>query len=137
MKVAHKNSSLKTTAADWLNEAKDLERQGEPEKAAAIFEKLITRDPLNEYAYDRLMIIYRKSKNYKKEKAVIAAGIRAFEQFYKNTSKIAATKEIVSLSKALMKATGLADKKGNLLYDKEPLARWKKRKQVVDKKLKA
>lgn len=35
-----------------------------------------------------------------------------------------------------MKLTGLADKKGKLLFQKEPLARWNKRKTVVEKRLK-
>ena len=90
---------------------------------------------MNEYAYDRLMIIYRKNKEYKKEKAVIIKAIKAFEQFYKSTSKAPRSKKIILLSKAFMKSTGLADKKGKLLYQKEPLARWNKRKVVVEKKL--
>ena len=82
------------------------------------------------------MIIYRKNKEYKKENAVIVRAIKAFVQFYKNASKVSRSKKIVSLSKAFMKSTGLADNRGKLLYQKEPLARWSKRKQVVEKRLK-
>ena len=134
MKVAYKNSNPKKGLGSQLAKAKDQENQGESEKAVA-FEKLVKENPLNEYAYDRLMIIHRKNKDYKKERAVIIAGIKAFQQFYKNVSKQPATKKITALSNALMKATGLADKKGRPLYEKEPLGRWNKRKQVVEKKL--
>lgn len=136
MKVAHKKSNPKEEPGSLLAKAKDLESQGESEKAVAVFEKLIKESPVKEYAYDRLMIIHRKNKEYKKERAVIIAGIKAFQQFYKNASKQPSTKKITALSNALMKATGLADKKGRPLYEKEPLGRWNKRKQVVEKKLK-
>lgn len=136
MKVVHKNPVAKDEAGNWITRAKELEEQGELEKAAAAFEKEIKQNPLNEYAYDRLMIIYRKTKEYKKEKAVIVAGLKAFQQLYKGTTKLPASKKIISLSNALLKATGLADKKGKPLYEKEPLERWNKRMQVVVKKLK-
>ena len=59
------------------------------------------------------MIIYRKSKEFKKEKAVIDAGINAFGDFYKSSSRLPAKKRIVSLSQSLLKSTGLAVKKVN------------------------
>lgn len=136
MKVVHKNPGVKDEAGNWLARAKELEAQGDLEKAAAAFEKAIKQNPLNEYAYDRLIIIYRKNKEYKKEKTVIVAGLKAFQQLYKGTTKLPASKKIISLSNALLKATGLADKKGKPLYEKEPLERWNKRMQVVLKKLK-
>lgn len=135
MKVVHKNPDAKEEPGNWLDKAKSFEDSGESEKAAVAYEKTIKENPLNEYAYDRLMIIYRKNKEYKKEKAVIARAIKAFEQFYKNASKVSRSKKIVSLSKAFMKSTGLADNKGKLLYQKEPLARWNKRKSVVEKRV--
>lgn len=135
MKVVHKNPDAKVEPGNLLDKAKYFEQQNEPEKAAAAYEKLIKENPLNEYAYDRLMIIYRKNKEYKKEKAIISKAIKTFEQFYKSASKISSSKKILSLSKAFMKSTGLADNKGKLLFQKEPLARWNKRKTVVEKKL--
>jgi tetratricopeptide (TPR) repeat protein len=136
MRVAHKNVNTKDSPGSWLDKAKEFEQQNELEKAAAAYEKVIGEHPLNEYAYDRLMIIYRKNKEYKKEKVVINKAIKAFEQFYKKASKPSSSKKIVSLSKVFMKSTGLADKKGKLLYQKEPLAKWNKRKTVVEKRLK-
>lgn len=137
MKVVHKNLNEKDTSGNWLEKARQLEQQNEADKAASAYEKVIKENPLNEYAYDRLMIIYRKNKDYKKEKLVIGRAIKTFEQFYKSASRISSSKKIVSLSKAFMRSTGLADRKGKLLYQKEPLARWNKRKATVEKKLKA
>ena len=134
MKVIYKDAE---EPGNWLAGAKELERSGELDKAAIVFEKVIKKSPLNQYAYDRLMIIYRKKKEYKKEKSIIVAGIGAFEQFYKKNSKLTITPKIAALSKAILKASGLADKTGELLNNREPLRRWHKRKQVIEKKLRS
>jgi tetratricopeptide (TPR) repeat protein len=114
---------------------KTHEEEGELSEAAEAYEKRIKLRPIDEKAYDRLMIVYRKLKEYKKELAIINAGITAFETTYNKTHK-APGKKVASLSQALLKATGLVDKKGESLYQPGPLARWKKRKLVVSKRLK-
>ena len=134
MKVIYKDTD---EPGYLLTSAKELERSGELEKAAIAFKKVIKKTPLNQYAYDRLMIIYRKNKEYKKEEAIIVAGIGAFEQFYKKNSKLTITPKIAALSRAILKASGLADRTGELLNNREPLRRWHKRKQVIEKKLKS
>ncbi len=98
------------------------------------YEEAIKKNALAEKAYDRLMIIYRKEKNYKKELRIITAGIKAFESFYR--SKKSRSKKIADISQKLNRSFGFTDKKGNSLYDPEPIARWKKRKEVVEKKIK-
>ena len=115
-------------------------KEGEKEEKENIsitikeFEEAIKKNTLAEKAYDRLMILYRKEKNYKKELRIITAGIKAFESFYK--SKKSRSKKIADISQKLNRSFGFTDKKGNSLYDPEPIARWKKRKEVVEKKIK-
>jgi len=135
MKDTHKGGNLNETTGELLEKAKDLETAGKLNEAGDIYQKLIKKNPTKEYAYDRLMIIYRKNAEFKKEKEVIDAGIKAFEQFYKTASRVPAKKKVTSLSQQLLKATGLADKKGNLIFEREPLGRWKKRRKTVEKKL--
>jgi tetratricopeptide (TPR) repeat protein len=131
MKVVHINKTLPVTSHGWLAEAMDREKAGHPDAAAMAYEQLVKLTPLNEKAYHRLMILYRKLKEPKKELKTIKAGIGAFENLYKRSTNY--DKKVIQLSKALQKATGLADKKGNNMYDPEPVARWKKRKKVVEK----
>lgn len=133
MKVVHSNVKTAHTTAEWLQKAREQEVEGELEEAATAYEKVIKSDNLNELAYNRLMIIYRKTKQPEKELAVIKRGIKAFEEFYTSARKN--NKKVSSLSLSLMKLTGLADKKGKSLYDPEPIARWKKRKAMVESKL--
>ena len=115
-------------------------KEGEKEEKENIsiaikeYEEAIKKNTLAEKAYDRLMILYRKEKNYKKEFRIITAGIKAFESFYK--SKKSRSKKIAEISQKLNRSFGFTDKKGNSLYDPEPIARWKKRKEVVEKKIK-
>ena len=119
-----------------LKKIKEDEAEEKEDFATAIkgYEEAIKKNALSEKAYDRLMIIYRKEKNYKKELRIISAGIKAFESFYK--SKKSRSKKIADISQKLNRSFGFTDKKGNTLYDPEPIARWKKRKAVVEKKIK-
>jgi hypothetical protein len=103
--------------------------------AIGLYTVAIKKDRLNTYAYDRLMKILRQLKDYKKELAVINKGIKAYEQFYKSKMKKRSGK-VTEISQKLNRSFGLTDKKGNNLYDPEPIARWKKRKINVEKKLK-
>lgn len=125
-----------TSVKDLIETAREAEASQELERAAELYERVIEEDLINEYAYDRLMVLYRRFKQYKDELRIIKAGIKAYENLYKTKSKHTRSRKIAEISNALLKSTGLADKKGNHLYDPEPIGKWKKRKEVVEKKLK-
>jgi tetratricopeptide (TPR) repeat protein len=136
MKVVHKNAGGDDDGEDMLARAKRLEKQDDMDAAIALYKKIIQKNPVHEYAYNRLMIIHRKTRDYKKEKAVIDEAIKAFQQFYSVSLKLSATPKIKALSKAISKATGLADKNtGKLIYEREPIYRWNKRRELVIKKI--
>jgi hypothetical protein len=135
MKVVHKKANTEDNAAG-REKGRMPEQEGNPDKGAAAFEKLVKDDPLNEAAYNRLMIIYRKNKDYKKELATIMKGMAAFEKSFKSSSKLPKTRKIATLSKSLSKSLGLTDKRGNMIHTREPLNRWSKRKLVVERMLK-
>ncbi len=80
------------------------------------------------------MMIYRKQKKLESELQVISTGINAFSNFYMPSAK-GKQKSIISLSKKLSMLIGLTDKKGKSLVDTEPIGKWKKRKEIVLKKL--
>jgi hypothetical protein len=117
-----------------IEEADEAEEKQDISLAKEDYEEVIKKDPLAEKAYDRLMILYRKEKDYKNELKLINAGIKAFESFYK--SKKSGSKKIAEISKKLNRSFGFTDKKGNAVYDPEPIARWKKRKLTVEKRIK-
>ena len=97
-----------------------------------------TTDPL---PYDRLMIYYRKQKEYKKELQLINRALKVFgDQIKRHGSQLfSAAKSrttVKKLSEKFSKLSGLMDKKGNPNFLPEPLARWTKRKHTVEQKIK-
>ena len=115
---------------DHLGMAKYLEKKSRLDEAAKVYEKLIITHPTTEFSYNRLMIIYRKQKDYKQELRVINTGLKAFTDYY-TPSLVGKNKNVVKLSKQLSIMVGLSDKKGKNLYDAEPVNKWKKRKEIV------
>jgi len=106
-----------------------------PVETANEYEKIIRNDRYNEKAYERLMIIYRKNKEYAKELKLIDAAISAFRELYSKTVRRKPDNKTIRLSKALLKLTGLSDKKGNPFYHREPINKWIKRKSVLLSKM--
>jgi hypothetical protein len=127
-----------SSAAEAITKGREAEAEENPEEAAKFYEFAIKEKSLDEFPFDRLMIIYRKLKKYKDELRVIERGIKLFDEHYNKPSrkKSARHDQISTLSNAFLKTAGLKDKKGNLLYIPEPIARWQKRKAVVEKKIK-
>ena len=117
-----------------IEEAAAAEEEQNLSLAKEDYEEAIKHNPLAEKAYDRLMILLRKEKDYRGELKLINAGIKAFETFYK--SRKSRSKKIAEVSEKLNKAFGFTDKKGNAVYDPEPIARWKKRRVTVLKRIK-
>ena len=112
------------------------EAKGNLKQAAKYYEAAIKDERADELPFNRLMIIYRKQKLYKDELRVIKKGIKKYEDFYKReSSKSAKGKKLSDLSEAFMKSSGLKDKKGRTLYNPEPIGKWLKRKEVVERKL--
>jgi tetratricopeptide (TPR) repeat protein len=130
VKNIKKNEPLKLIP--WLDEAGEMERR-DKEEAIGEYEKIAAVYPLNEKVYDRLMILYRQLKMPKKELLWINKAIRTFEEKFK-AQALKHSPKIVSISKSLIRSTGLADKKGKSYYLPEPIARWTRRKELLEKK---
>lgn len=116
-----------------VKQAEELEKQGRLEEAAGLYEAAIRSKPHDELPYQRLMIIYRKLKQSKDELRVIKAGLSVFESIYHKKSR---NKKLTALSNALMKSAGLSNSKGQPVYYPEPINKWRKRLELLQKKLK-
>lgn len=127
---------------ETLKSAIEAEAEGDMQDAVEVYEKKIASGTLNPDPYNRLMIIYRKEKDYAAEMRVIKKGIAALtakqqEQQKEALSKTKNRRKLHSLSMQLAKKLGAIDKKGHSNYLPEPLEKWMKRKEVVQKKLRA
>jgi tetratricopeptide (TPR) repeat protein len=125
------------TYEELIDEAKEAELDKDLDKAAKIYERAIRQEPLEQFPYDRLMIVYRKQKQYEDELKVIEKGIKIFGDLYKKRTQktLSKRKNAQRLSNQLIKSLGLKDKYGEAIYQPEPIASWLKRKHVVEKKM--
>lgn len=136
MKVVHKQAEL-LSINQLIGKARELETVNELEEAGAIYQRIIKQDPLNEVPYNRLMIIYRKQKDYKSELAIIKTGIKTFNDHYKSrkSKSGSANAKISRISKTILKSTGLLTEDGKPSYQEGPISKWEARKKIVEKKL--
>lgn len=56
-----------------MDNARQQEQAGKPDEAAVLYQKVVDLDPENKDAVRRLLMMYRRLKDYRKELAVIGA----------------------------------------------------------------
>lgn len=129
-----------TRGAEHIGQGAAAEADGNTKRAVELYESSIKKGIADPFPFDRLLIIYRKQRKYKDELRVILRGIEVFNEQLEKQQKqlLKRTKNanvMKRLSKAFGKSSGLADKKGNLKYLPGPLAKWLRRKKVVEEKI--
>ena len=117
--------------------AMQAEREEDVNKAIRFYEQNIREDHADKFAFERLMVIYRKDKEYKNELRVIKRGIEVFQKKFKERVKHSlarrvSDKKLEQLSNAIIKISG---QKKEELHFPDPVDKWLKRKEVVEKKL--
>jgi tetratricopeptide (TPR) repeat protein len=120
-----------------LDLAKEAELASDVEKATKYYEKATRLEPLEPFSYNRLMIIYRKEKNYTAELNTINRGIEKFLQDKKNREEEFNTKhkQAARLSKSLIKVLQSPGSTDLDIGFPEPVNTWQKRKLIVEQKL--
>jgi tetratricopeptide (TPR) repeat protein len=126
-----KKGEVKKELGIWLPETRELEKT-DREGAVREYQKIAKAYPLTEHVYDRIMILYRLLKKPAEELRWIEKAIQIFEKhFAKPRSKSRLNAKINSLSKSILRSTGLVDKKGRALHQPQPIGRWQKRKELL------
>jgi hypothetical protein len=124
-----------------LISGKQAESSGQPALAIKLYEKEIARGYNDLLPYERLLVLYRKQKNYREELHVLNRGIDRLQQqltehqkelFFKKPQR----NKLLRQSKALAQKLGLLNKKGNHILLPQPLEKWLNRKKIVQKKIK-
>ena len=120
---------------EYIKLAKKAEEDGEVEEAIVLYEKVIRQKPLLEQPYTRLMILYRKNKRYDEELKVINKAIEVFiEHYNKKKEAYKGSTKVARLSRAILKT--IAGTKATENQYPQPIPKWEKRKNVVEKKMK-
>lgn len=128
----------KDHAKETILQQADAAKQSDDLKLAEeLYEKQLDQKTFDATVYTKLMIVYRKQKRYAEELDLINKGLEHFKihQTEKASSKNM-NASIKKLSSGLNKSLGLTDKKGNSIYEPEPIPSWKRRKISVEKKIK-
>lgn len=122
-----------------VKEAEEAIREDKFKQAISVYEKLIKRKPGYEKGYSRLMMLYRRLKEYRKELQVINAGIKNItEAFHAQGQELFSKNNSVKrISNALMKSLGLKNSNGKHTYEPEQVIKWRNRKTILLKKLAA
>jgi|KBSSwiStaDraftv2_1062776.scaffolds.fasta_scaffold428827_2 hypothetical protein len=133
-----KNYQLVLKVEERNKTAKEAEEENDSNKAVRFYEQNIREDYADKFAFERLMIIYRQQKDYKNELRVIKRGIEVFQQSFKDRIKHSLAKRVSDrkleqLSSAIIKVSG---QKKEELHFPDPIDKWLKRKEIVEKKLK-
>jgi len=134
-----KNYKIALKIDERNNLANDAEQDGDTNKAVRFYEQNIKEDYADKIAFERLMIIYRRQKEYADELRVIKRGIDVFQKNMKERVKHSlarhvSDKKLEQLSSAILKITG---QKKEELHFPDPIDKWLKRKEIVEKKLKS
>ncbi len=127
----------KFSSGEIIENAKHAEAEGGLTEAARLYEEAIKQSPLNDFPYSRLMIIYRKLHQYRDELRVINSGIKSFEEDYLSRKQaVVANKNIRRISRAIMERMGLVTNLNKQVLQLEPIAKWRKRRDIVARKVK-
>ncbi|PWV45806.1 bacterial transcriptional activator domain-containing protein [Chitinophaga sp. S165] len=121
-----------------LVKAKEAESLGDSTKALALYQQVVNNDPLEEMAWQRLMVIYRKQRDYKSELKIINLALKSYEAHNKDAQKqwLLKNKKSATLFKSLAKSLGLMDSKGIITNNDPILDKWNYRKEWVTARLK-
>ncbi|MBG9377196.1 hypothetical protein I5907_13210 [Panacibacter sp. DH6] len=106
--------------------------------AVDIYTALMKRRPSDEHNYSRLMMIFRKLKQPRKELQVINEGIKSVSAAYhsQGQQQFGNNATVKRISNALLKSLGMKDQKGRFVFEPSVVERWKKRKALVLKRMK-
>lgn len=124
--------ALKGNKGESLEDARALELNGEWKAAANLYGILHKRSPGKIKIIHRLLVLYRKLKDAKKELHYIDVAIKINEQYYTAIKK--QDTKTVAISKKLNLLLGHTDKKGKNVLKTDEVLKLQKRKASLLKK---
>ena len=121
-----------------LTAARDAELRGENSKALALYKQAVQHDPLAEQAWQRLMILHRKQRDYAGELKIIDLALKTYDTNNRQAQQqwLKANRKVATIAKSLAKSLGQVDKKGIVIDDNPILEKWRRRKELVAGRLK-
>ena len=124
--------------SDLIAQARQLEQEAKFTEAAPLYEKVVQQDPLNEGAVQRLLVIYRKLKEYRKELQLLNTSIKAVSSRQQEQQAFWSKKHpgAAKTSRSLLRSLGRAKTKAAPVYEEAIVRTWRKRKENLAKRMK-
>ncbi|RYE53205.1 MAG: tetratricopeptide repeat protein, partial [Sphingobacteriales bacterium] len=118
--------------------ARDLEKSGDHAGAIKLYQKAVKTDPLNIQAWNRQMILYRKSKSREDEVRLIKTAISEYKKQTEGLQQqwLQENKAKVESSRDLAKVLGLVESNGTPLSNDTILEKWQTRLYLLGYRLK-
>lgn len=128
----------KTIDIRLFEKARTLEQNDEPGQALTIYQRLHDQVPDDRRVIGRMLVLYRKLKNYKKELQLIDSTIKQNKEtiLANRNAWVKANRKIAKINLALGRSLKILDVKGLPLWEEPFITSLKKRKTVVRKRLK-
>lgn len=129
----------KIATSTRMEEARQLEKAGKHAEALKLYRTLTRGKRLNADAYNRMMVILRKQKQYKTELEVIRRAIAAAEAAEAANRKAIGERDrdSAALSRKLADSLGLLNDEGLPVYEDPQVTAWRKREVVVEKRIRS
>jgi tetratricopeptide (TPR) repeat protein len=118
--------------------ALDLEKSGDISEAIKLYQKAVSTDPLNTKAWNKQMILYRKSKTKAEEIELIKMAIDEYKKLVEIQHKdwLITNKAKADDTRELAKVLGLLEPNGVPHSEDTPLEQWKTRLYLLEYRLK-
>lgn len=123
---------------DLMAHARQYEQEDKLEEAAVEYEKIVAGNPLDEIAIQRLLVIYRKLKQYRKEMQLLNASIKANTAKAKEMQNTWSKKhpKAARASRSLLQSLSGKKLTAAPAYEEKMITTWRKRKENLAKKMK-
>lgn len=130
---AYMKAAKSTT--ELMSAARELEEASRLTEAAGLYQQLVDTDPTNQQAVSRLLTLYRRLKEPKKELAVIQDALAAYAQKDKATQErwVNAHPQAAKASRAFLRSLGGSS--ASSFGANAQVQRLQKRREIVEKKL--
>jgi uncharacterized protein YciI len=121
------------TIGAQMDTARQMEKDGRLDDAATIYQKIFNSDPSGQQVIGRLLIIYRKLKDYRKELSVLDDAIAAFRLRQKGVREkwIQSHPDAASAGRSMLRQLEKAGSVAVGLGEDPVVERWMKRKDLV------
>jgi tetratricopeptide (TPR) repeat protein len=121
-----------------FEQARTLEQKEEPEQAVAVYQQMYNKVPDDRRVINRLLILYRKLKSYKKELQLINNTIKRNKDalLANRNAWVKANRKMAKLNLTLGRSLNILDAKGLPVYEEPFIQSLKKRQTFVRKRLK-